>query len=275
MSKLLPLSLLLVAHAAHAGPCDQGFATKPGTVLELTRYNAGHAPMGKLVTTVVSSTADGDKVSAVWSLDNYLGATKASTTMADVTCDGKAVTIKVRNEDAMRYFLEAANRGPGNANKVVAATQVSEPQVYPLGLKVGDTLPPFRAFGMQVIQRGPPDWEDIMKKHDLTALLAWAVTSKFAAGIQMVTTNIKVIGQETCQLPGGATTPCVRISKEMYAKPFSGEADLKKDIQSMIKGAIGQVVTEWFAPGIGVVKMDITLNGRPLITMSPTALKQP
>ena len=264
----------VIPGTAVAAPCDQGFPLKLGTVAEITRYNESHQPTGKIVSTIVSSVEKGDTVTAVATVDNYLGATKASTSTVDLVCDGKKISMNVRNDNAMKdWYGKAAAELAKKGQKLLAAQNFSEPQIYPLELKVGDELPPWRAFSMTVIQKAPPDWGKIAMTGDWFAALKYAMHMKFAGGVQMITAHIKVVGQETCKMPDGASVPCFRITKEMFAKPLAGEADLTGDVNKLAKGTVPTIVTEWYAPGFGGIKSEIGPAGHPIGTMARTALK--
>ncbi len=264
-----------LAAPALAAPCDRGFPLKQGTVVELTRYNDAHQPIGRVVATIVSSVVKGESVTAVERVDNWVGANQTGSNTVELSCDGKAVSMNLRNGDAMNDFLSKASvAAEKNRIKVKSATTVSQPQTYPLDLKVGDELPSYRAFSLMVIQKAPPDWGKVAATGNWMAALNYALDNKFAGGVQMVTTHIKVAAAESCKIPDGSSAPCFRITKELFSRPLAGKADVTRDVSEMAKGAPLQNITEWFAPGVGIVKLEISMAGRPGVSMAMTALKR-
>jgi len=269
------LALSAIATNALAAPCDRGYVLTLGAVNELTRYNGAHQPTGKLVSTIVSSVTKGDTVTAVASVDNYLGANKASTSTVDLVCDGKTVSMNVRNDNAMKDFYgKAASDAAAKGQKLLAATSFSEPQIYPLDMKVGDELPAFRAYSIVVVQKAPPDWGKMAATGDWGAALAYAIDHKYGGGVQIVTMHIKVVGQEACAIPDGKSVPCFHISKDVFSKPIASKDDLNKAINVLAKGVVTTQVNEWFAPGVGGVKMEIGPAGKPVVTMALTSIKR-
>ena len=265
---------LMWGGSAIAGPCDNTVPLQKGTTAELTRYDATHVATGKIVGTIVSSVVEGDKITAVEMVDNYHGNTKVGPSiMLDVVCDGKTYAIKMRNDEAMKNFALTASEIAKTGQKVLSGASVTDPQVYPVDLKVGAQLTPYRMITVSLIQKAPPDWGSIAGRGDWMQALRYAMHGKFASSLVMATTNIKVVAQETCTLPSGAPSPCFRITKEMYAKPIAGEANLAMDANTIAKGGAMTPITEWFVPGAGVVKLEI---GKPVvISMVMTKLSVP
>ena len=135
----------------------------------------------------------------------------------DLICDGKTVAITVRNDAGMR---DAVKKGvEANGSKLMSSMMLAQSQVYPLGMKVGDELPALRSYNMMVVERPPADRGTLSITADWTQMPRAAVTSKMATGTQLVTMNIMVAGQESCDLPGGGKVPCWRITKQMFSAP--------------------------------------------------------
>ncbi len=147
------------------------------------------------------------------------GRVSEMTRYVDLICDGKTVAITVRNDAGMR---DAVKKGvEANGSKLMSSMMLAQSQVYPLGMKVGDELPAFRSYNMMVVERPPADRGTLLNTADWTQMLMAAVTSKMATGTQLVTMNIKVAGQESCDLPGGGKVPCWRITKQMFSAPHA------------------------------------------------------
>ena len=119
----------------------------------------------------------------------------------------------------------------------------------------------------------PVRTDDLVKQRPVDPEIErWFRSKVPAAGMQIVTRHIKVVGQETCALPGGATTPCWHISKEMFSKVVLGKSEISEDVDKLAKGAVVQQIHEWYAPGIGVTRLEIGPAGKPFVSMALTQL---
>lgn len=259
------------------GPCDAGLPLAQGTRLEHTRFNAAHQPIGRTVSTIESSVTDGGKTRAVMVVENFIGPNKASTTRVDVVCDGSTVRMLARNEDVLRDLFAAAARGArAEGGTALGSVVVSDPQVYPLPLKPGLSLPIYRNIALNAIQKTEQESLSFVTGNYITTI-QFAVEKKLVGGMNMRVHDIKVVGEESCAVPGGAApTPCFHLRKTVTSSVIFGKSDINQDPNLDVqKPGPAQTMDEWFVPGVGVTRMTMSMNGRLLIGMELTQLTRP
>ncbi len=293
--KLLMSAALLVAGATMAGAqdCNSLFLLKKEAIIELTRFDGTHRRVGgKMVNKVMEAeqAADGTLRAVVSSYNiTDAGDTNSTTTLCYI-CDNKKMTIVYGNYDiARQLYAGLEDVAKGNKGKKFVFTSLFENIEYPLALIEGEELKPYTVTNLsssifteeQRKAAGLPEINhhyNSLGIHDYTEVkqnyINILVDRKLVNGTSIRVKNIRVGGKETVETPLGKYE-CTKVTKELYSGVYAAievidENDGKKKSKKNMDAPM-QIITEWYAAGLGPVKTEIkNAEGKVLITLEAT-----
>jgi hypothetical protein len=284
--------LVLLSISSNAQDCDALFLLKPGATIELTRYDAtGRMKGGKMVNVVEKAEKQGDEQISRVTSTNYTdeGVSNSSTNLIYI-CDGKTMRIYTENSaviDKLGSDLKEMAEGAGG--KKFATATIIDPIEYPLTISEGIELQPHQVTSLMSMQITRKELQQVGLTHrtpeynsagmqtgvrETRTLMEVLVDRGIATATTIGVRNIRVGAKEAVQVPAGEYQ-CFKISKELYAQSVGkGELGqlLVKNIGVNMKSPT-QTVTEWYAPGIGIVKTEIKdAKGNVLMTLQATKI---
>jgi len=229
MKKVTPIALLLFfTLAAWSQDCSQYLLLQQNKTIETTIFNKKNEPIGKRVSTVSNVSTSGGVTSATIATQIFdKKGVPGSTSTSTIKCTGGAFQLD------MKLVLPEGQAEKMSSARVTGGDGILE---YPAGMKAGDTLhsanivlstsnvPPPPAAGAP----GPPP------------------PPMFGgSNLSMVIWDRKVEGKESVTTPAG-TWNCFKISFKSRVSYRTGPIPVNRTTD----------VTEWFAPGVGVIKTE-------------------
>ncbi|RYZ51129.1 MAG: hypothetical protein EOP49_12430, partial [Sphingobacteriales bacterium] len=270
-----------ITTSLQAQDCKSLFLLTPGAEVELSRFDGNLVPKGgKMINKVLSSEdAAGEQVTKVVST-NYTEAGEAnSTTNLIYICDGKNLRVFTENEPVLEKLQNELTEIVEKKNgKSFAFASVISPIEYPLEIKEGmelkghevTSLMSFKVTQKELRMVGLP------KRHhnynttgryesttETTNYIQVLVDREIANATVIGVRNIKVGSKEQVTVPAG-TWECYKITKELYSR-VAGKKEYGELIKSinLTASAPSQLVTEWYAPGLGIIKTEIKTRKPP------------
>jgi hypothetical protein len=218
--------LLLSGITALSQDCSQYLLLQQNKTIEITIYNKKGEPIGKNVYTVSNVSTSGGVTTATLNTQAFDKKGRAQATSSSaIKCNGGVFQLD------MRLMLPQGPAERMNNAQVSANSGILE---YPTGMKTGDTLKGGNLVlttGNNDPQSGPP-----------------APPSPFSQGstLTMSVFDRKVLGQDTVTTPAGSWT-CLKIG-------FKSKINIKSG--PFPTPAINIDATEWYVPGVGIVKTE-------------------
>ncbi len=235
MKKFTPfpflLLLLLPGVAAWSQDCTQYLFLQQGKTIEVTNYNKKGEPNGRNVYTVSNVSSSGGITTGTLSSQMFDKKERpTNTSTSTVKCTGGAIQMD------MKFMLPDGPAGKMSSAQVSGTGGILE---YPSGMKAGDTL----KSGYIVLSNsnnngpggpgGPPGPPP--------------PPNPFSSGggtLTMWIYNRQVIGPESVTTSAG-TWNCIKITYKSKVNYKSGPFPAPN---------INIDVTEWYAPGVGIIK---------------------
>lgn len=230
MKKIAPLFalLLLVAATSFSQDCSQYLFLQNSKTIETTIYNKKGDPIGKRVSTVSNVSNSGGTTSATVNTQMFdKKGSSTGTSTSTIKCTGAVLQLD------MKLMLPEGQATKMSTAQVTGGTGILE---YPAGMKAGDTLrsaslvisssnvPPPPAGGAP----GPPP----------PPLFG-------GSNLSLVVWDRNVVGQESVTTPAG-TWNCFKITYKSKLNYRAGPIPINHSLD----------VTEWYAPGVGIIKTD-------------------
>ena len=284
--------LPFTAQRAGAQGCDSTFYVKQGSTVVMSRAtNNAAVQMGDVESHVDSSVITPQAMNAWVTITSYMPPRAPAVSHVLYHCDGSTTTITYLGTDGMQAFLDSLSRDAETKGvHNVRMFSYTEPQVWPVSMHVGDTLPSYRAA--RTIVKGQTEFTVTQVKQvgwqkpdtvsypgaEMATIFHKSILDTeqkligmgFVTGFDLAMDNIHVAAKETCSTPAG-DRECYRIEREVRNIMWANEADQKQKWDNRAK-APAMKQTDWYAPGIGVVKM--TMTGGPVqVTMQTKAIK--
>ena len=229
MKKYLFVALTLGAFAAKAQDCAGYYYMQGNKTIEMTMYKSNGKEHGKRITKISNVSTSGNTMTSTANVEVLDKDGKTISTGSNkMECTGGVFKcdIKVNIPEAQQKQIDKGN-GSAKAENVYVE--------YPADMKVGDVL------------------KDANMHMDMTTNVG-SGGQGMDQTVDMNITNRKVAGKESVTSPAG-TWDCFKIT-----------SNSKMQIKTMGIGfPMSFDVTEWFAPGFGVVKSE-SKYGQTLIT---------
>ena len=223
---------------ADAGACSKMIFFQQGAEIEATSYDKDNKERSKQYTKVLSVTNEGGFVVAnVEGKDIGVGAgEKPNTVNYNYKCDGNKIYF-----DLASMFRTASKEKDDSFE----ASDIE----YPIIIKEGETLP------------------------DATGTMSSEKNGK-KMSIKYYYKDRKVEGREMVTTAAG-TWDCYKISNTVVAEmDIPGMDEKSKEMMKKMQESMKTTSINWFAPDLGIVKMELYMNGKLQSRNEVTAIKR-
>jgi hypothetical protein len=236
MKKFAPLSsvvlFLLFAFPAWSQDCSSYLFLQNNKTIEMTIYNKKSEPVGRRVSTVSNVSTSGGVTTATVNTQMFdKKGNSTGTSTSTIKCTGGIFQLD------MKLMLPEGPAEKMSSAQVTAGNGILE---YPAGMKAGDTL---RSASIVISNNGalPPPGPGAPPPPPLSPF--------GGSNLTMVIWDRKVLAQESVTTPAG-TWNCFKISFKSRVNYRTGPIPVNHSAD----------VTEWYAPGVGIIKTETKDN---------------
>lgn len=214
--------------------CGSIYLFKQGAVIESANYDGTGKELGKGTSTVTKVSSEGGITTSEVEM-TYHSAANPGSVHIKYKCDGNNLSFDIASLMGNFNF--------GN-NAKVEGTEI----VFPLTLTDGQTLPD-ASYSMS------------MTVGTRTMNITSNIKERKVEGIEKVTT-------------AGGSWDCFKVTSKIEAGIKMDGSEVEKRMAEAMKTQMGnKTMSMWFAPGVGIVKMEMYDNGKVSMRSEVTRIK--